>query len=271
MRVALAILTALAAHFLGCRRGHGRRRTLSSDDGGMGRVRDLRRPGRARCAAGDRARLSDELLRPGRALCRGLDRARRPSLRRELRALPRRRRQRRRPRRCSTYRPPGRSDRAASLCAYRGRSVLVGQPRQGRRRHARFRQGDEPGRSLGRDQLHPRPRRRHLVPRGRTCRFDRRSAGGPRFRVSEWRPAADAEPDPARWARPRCAVQPTPSQRPRGATSRGAKTTPGNRPEHTGDRSGFRIGCTGGDRGIPAIRRGCGRCRCGTGVVSGAG
>ena len=38
--------------------------------------------------------------------------ARRPSLCRELRALPRRRRQRRRPRRCSTYRPPRRFDRS---------------------------------------------------------------------------------------------------------------------------------------------------------------
>ena len=49
------------------------------------------------------------------------------------------------------------------------------------------------------------------------------------------------------------------------------KRLPATGLEDTGDRSGFRIGGTGGDRRVPAIGRGCGRCRCDTGVVSGAG
>ena len=64
-------------------------------------------------AAGCRNGLSDQLLRAGRSLRRAFGRARRPPLPRELRAMPRRRRPRRRSRSRNAECPSCRSDRSA--------------------------------------------------------------------------------------------------------------------------------------------------------------
>ena len=118
---------------------------------------------------------------------------------------------------------------------------------------------DEPGRPMGRDQFHPRPRLRHPVPPGRITGLDHRHFHDSRFRLRITRSSENLE-----WrSRDRTgttgAVQP-PSARGTLGAARGGAEANRCQPSHPGHRFGS---CLGASRnGNPgAARRRLGRCR----------